>query len=88
MNYIQEIAERLEEKLPGLPEELLDLYVLLVVTTGVNTTLENVHDAWSIWANTVNGEHKSLIPFRELTLAVQELDRPYCDAIVELAKEL
>ena len=51
MNYIDTLADRLWEKLPGLPEELINLYVLLVVTKGVNTSLENVHDAWSIWAN-------------------------------------
>lgn len=88
MNYIQSLRERLEEKIPGLPDELLDLYVLLAVTKGVNTSMENVHDAWSLWANTLNGEHKSLIPFDELTPEVQELDRPYMNAIVELALEL
>ena len=91
MNYIEEIKEELSIELDwgveGEYEPLLDLYTCLVLTTGENTTLENVHDAWSVWKNAYgDGEHRSLKPFSELIKEVQELDRPYTEAIIKVAK--
>ena len=71
-----------------MESDLLDLYVLLVLTKGPNTQLIDVHDAWSVWRNKTMPEHKSLIPFSELAPAVQELDREYTDAIIATAYEL
>lgn len=88
VNYIDRVVTRLDEELWGCPVELINYYALLVLTTGELTTLEDVHDAWSIWTNETLWTHKSLIPFNELTLEVQELDQPYRDAIVKIAKEL
>lgn len=68
--------------------DLLDLYVLLVLTSGIDTGLIDVHDAWAVWKNKTNPSHKSLIPFSELTPEVQELDREYADAICETAREI
>ena len=88
MNYIDNIIQRLAVKLPGCPLDLFENYAQLVLTTGVNTTLKNVHDAWSIWQNKSKPNHKSLLPFEELSLEVQELDRKYAEAIIEVANEL
>lgn len=85
MNYIQEVKRRMEIVLPDLPDELNDLYSLLAVTKGIETTLEDVHDAWAIWRNQTNPEHKSLIPFISLTEEVQELDRKYMLGIHQVA---
>lgn len=87
-NYISKIILVLDNMLPGLPPELLDLYVNLVLSTGTETTLENVHDAWSIWKNRIDPTHKSLIPFQELTPEVQELDRKYMNAIRSVALDI
>ena len=87
-NYLDAIVAALDEKLPGHRPELLRFYALLVLTTGIDTTLENVHDAWSAWQTATRPEHRSLIPFNELTLEVRELDRPYMEAIVSVASDL
>lgn len=86
MNYIQEMLDELSETLPGLPDELLDLYALLVAVKGDKVTLKDVHEAWSIWENRIRPDHKSLIPFDELTLEVQELDRKYANGIVKVSE--
>jgi len=86
MNYIQEMLDELSETLPGLPDELLDLYGLLVAVKGDKVTLKDVHEAWAIWKNRIRPDHKSLIPFDELTLEVQELDRKYANGIVKVSE--
>ena len=88
MNYSQELTTRLDEKIPGNDVALLRIYVLLALAKGTDMTLENVHDAWAIWKDGIKPDHKSLIPFGELTEEVQELDRKYMDAIVELGWEI
>ena len=85
MNYVSVIAGRLAAQMPGCSPDLLRMYALLVLTTGTETTLENVHDAWSAWRDASRPDHPSLIPFGELTPDVQELDRKYADAIREVA---
>ncbi|UUG69500.1 hypothetical protein SEA_SHAM_199 [Streptomyces phage Sham] len=85
-NYVQKVIDQLDESLGGLPDELLDLYTLLAFVKGENVTLEDVHDAWAIWKNRIRPDHKSLIPFDELTLEVQELDRKYADAIAAVKR--
>ena len=87
MNYIQQTKNLLSTKI-NVENELLDLYVLLVFTTGKNTTWENVHDAWSVWRTNTFAEHKSIIRFSELTPEIQEMDKEYTDAIIETAREL
>jgi len=81
LNYIQDIVTRLTDILVWQDVLLLRFYAQLVLTTGTETTLENVHDAWSSWRDVTNPGHKSLVPFRKLTKEVRELDRPYMDAI-------
>ncbi|QQO39861.1 hypothetical protein SEA_BELFORT_208 [Streptomyces phage Belfort] len=86
MNYIQEMLDELSETLPGLPDELLDLYALPVAVKGDKVTLKDVHEAWAIWKNRIRPDHKSLIPFDELTLEVQELDRKYANGIAKVSE--
>lgn len=86
--YITKVTNHLSNRLPGLPPELLDLYVNLALSTGVETSLENVHDAWAIWKNRIDSEHKSLLPFHELSFEVQELDRKYAEAIRSTALDI
>lgn len=62
-------------------------YAVLVRAKGVNTTSEDVHDVWSLWASLVQPDHRSLIPFDELSPAVQAYDDLYRDAIREVAHE-
>jgi hypothetical protein len=87
MNYVQEVQEALAAKL-GLDPELRKLYALLVLVKGEETSLEDVHDAWSIWCNIDRPTHRSLIPFDQLTPKVQELDRLYMEVIHEVSREI
>ena len=85
MNYIDEIASGLGARFPGKPMDLLRLYALLVLTTGEDTTLENVHDAWAAWRAPTHPDNPSLVPFADLTPEVRERDRKYVDAIREVS---
>lgn len=88
MNYIQEIMEALRAEFPGKPDDLLELYALLVLVRGAAVEYEDVHDAWSIWQNRTRPDHKSLIPFDNLTPEVQELDAKYADGIRKIAVKI
>ena len=68
------------------PEEIIYYYTQLVFTTGVNTTMENVHDAWAIWTVQSRPEHGDLIPYADTPDEVKEWDRHYRDAIVWVAE--
>ena len=88
MNYATKAVWALQAIRPDLPDELAALYALLVLTRGTETTLQDVHDAWAIWRQTTNLQHRSLIPFDQLSKEVQELDRPYQHLIHKVAQEL
>ncbi|MFI5891958.1 hypothetical protein ACIA5D_17795 [Actinoplanes sp. NPDC051513] len=85
-NYIQQVTAHLACRLPRCEMDLIDLYALLVLARGENTTLQDVHDAWSIWRNTGDPLHRSLVPFNQLATEVQELDRKYMNVIHDGAK--
>lgn len=88
MNYVQVFKASLKEELPNCDSVLLDLYTLLGLTLGTGVSRADVHDAWSIWKNPVRPDHKSLIPFDELSEEVQALDDKYVNAIRKVAEEL
>jgi len=88
MNYIEEIKKALDKEL-NMGEEykgLLDVYALLVFVKGEECTSRDVHNAWSVWQNKTEPDHRSLIPFDDLTKEVQDLDDEYRDAIIKVAK--
>lgn len=60
-------------------------YALLMRAKGVDTQLEDVHDAWAAWASAARPAHPALVPFEELTPEIQALDQPFLDAIREAA---
>jgi len=88
MNYIEKVKTELDLilEMEVTPYEgLLDVYALLVFTVGKNCTNENIHDAWSIWMSKTEPNHKSLIPFNELTKETQDLDSKYRDAVIKVS---
>lgn len=87
MNYIDEVKRRLSKEIK-VNNNLLDLYCLLVLTKGQNTTLKDVHDAWAFDKNRTFPEHRSLVPFNELSYEVQMKDLPFLNAIKKVAKEV
>ena len=68
--------------------ELLSVYALLALTVGENCTNEHIHDAWAVWQNKTDSGHCSIIPYKSLTKEVQDMDTPYRDAVIKVAKEL
>lgn len=89
MNYANEATNMLGVKFdPELPPELLRLYTLLVFAKGEACTLEDVHDAWSLWQTMTRPDHRSLTQFYFLRPEVQRMNIEYRDAIVSTAKEL
>ncbi|MDQ0376567.1 DUF7701 domain-containing protein [Amycolatopsis thermophila] len=84
--YVQRIIDRLTTELDDCEPDLIRFYALLVLTEGVNTTLEHVHDAWAIWRDQTRPDHPSIVLFDKLDKRTQELDRPYQEAIVRVAQ--
>jgi hypothetical protein len=91
MNYVDEIAAALRERLPDDqwpddgPEELARVYALLALVKGEETTLEDVHDAWAVWKAARDPGHESLRPFAELDEETRSWDEPYAEAIRAVA---
>lgn len=88
MTYIDDARAALAAELPTEDPELLDLYTLLMLVKGGSVTLPEVHDAWNLWRSRTQPGHRSIVPFGELTEAVQLLDKPYADAIATAAHKL
>lgn len=90
-NYVQRVREELKTRIDDYDQwgenadNLLDLYALLAITKGRQTTMEDIHDAWSLWTNESNPEHRSLVPFAHLGAEIAEYDRPYMVAVHEVA---
>lgn len=84
-NYIDEVAARIGDLMPGKDIGLLRLYALLALTAGTRTTLENVHDAWAVWRAATRPDHPDLVPFAELAPHVQEHDRKHAEAVRAVA---
>lgn len=92
MNYVDEVREELAKHI-RVGKGLMRVYSLLVIVKGEDTTLQDVHDAWAVninetWDRETNGEHRSLIPFDQLTKEIQDKDQNYVDAIRKTARIL
>lgn len=91
MNYVEKVREQLKKRIEDYPEwgerkeELLDLYALLTITKGRETTMEDIHDAWSLWTNREDPTHQSLVPFIQLAPDIAAYDRPYMEAVHDVA---
>lgn len=95
MNYIDILADAIWRLTGGRNQAiggdmlLYRFYALLALTKGQQTTNEDVHNAWAAWKAQIGPKHhKSLIPFDQLTVEVQDLDTPYRDAIQGVARRL
>lgn len=86
-NYVEKVRKELLKEIK-VNDSLLNLYSLLVLTKGENTTLKDIHDAWSLDTNRFFSEHKSIIPFEELTKEVQDKDIEYLEAAKKVARNL
>lgn len=96
VTYIEEIArdvwEASGESETWYPDNEASLwlgYAVLAMTKGADTTSRDVHEAWSAWAVVrYDGQHRSIVPFDELTPEIQAYDDLYRDAIHTVATKL
>lgn len=93
MSYINQIAVAIGHRCSARMSDpaqmdLMRIYAVLCCTKGEATTNQDVHDAWSAWTDGRNPEHKSLVPFGELTAEVQDMDTPYREAIQGVAASI
>jgi hypothetical protein len=84
--YVDDLFARARAEMPDCDDDLLRSYALLARTRGQTTTLADVHDAWALWRHKSRPDHPSIIPFYELAPSVQELGRPYMEAIWRISK--
>ena len=92
MNYIDETKEELLKHVK-IGKGLQNVYAILVLVKGEDVTLKDVHDAWAVninqtWDFDQYGNHRSLIPFDQLSPEVQAKDQNYVDAIVNTTRAL
>lgn len=87
MNYIEIIATEIYYEVEGhrdIPvneRSLYWMYAMLALAKGQDTTPEDVHNAWAAWRTGTMPEHRSLVPFGDLSDEVRRLDEPYATAI-------
>lgn len=93
--YIDKVVSEVSDKTHIKDKRLVQLYSLLILIKGPNITLEDVHDAWSMNMNykqrtdyCYGHDHKSLIPFNELTKDVQIKDQKYVNILNDIAKTI
>lgn len=92
--YIDKIVNDIKSKAHIKNDTLARYYALLVLTKGSNITLSDVHDAWAMSMNfrpqneyCYGHEHKSLVPFKNLHVDVQEKDSKFLKILHNIAKE-
>jgi hypothetical protein len=94
-NYISAVAAAIRAEVPGAvtPDEphldrLFRMYALLALSKGLDTTAEDVHNAWVAWMVEIDSDHPALCPYSELSSADQEQDEPYLTAIHRVSGHL
>jgi hypothetical protein len=91
VNYIDDLAEDIYEAAHGHvgiadhERSLYRHYAVLCRAVGDLVTNEMAHDAWSAWRAEVAPEHRSIVPYCDLSPETKALDAPYRDAIKEVA---
>jgi hypothetical protein len=91
MNYLDQIAVEIHRAADGDAEidpddlPLYRIYAVLALAKGTKVTAEDVHDAWSAWRADTQPDHRSIVPFEELSPRVQSMDEPYVAAIRRVA---
>lgn len=92
--YLDDLAATIRGHVPDdqMPDadsgDLFRLYAILLRAKGANVTQSDVHDAWSAWMATRDGEHTSLVAYEKLPEDVREEDRVFATAIRKAADQL
>lgn len=95
ITYIDKVVDAVSKETGLKSSYLTRVYALLVLTKGEDITLKDVHDAWAMDMNfrkqtnyCYGHEHRSIVPFNELSKEVQDKDQVYVDALKRVAKRL
>jgi hypothetical protein len=94
--YIDKVVKRVEEETKLKSKQLVRYYSLLVLIKGEDVTLKDIHDGWSMNMNyresnppyCYGHDHRSIVPFNELSKETQDKDAKYLEALKKVAKEL
>lgn len=94
--YVDKVYEMIQKETGLKSKETLKMYTLLVLVKGKDTTLSDVHDGWSLVMNykepnppyCYGHDHKSLVPFDQLSKEIQDRDIRYMEAIHKVAEEI
>ena len=94
--YIDKVYKKVQEATGLKSKETIKMYSLLVLTKGENITLSDIHDGWSMVMNFKESDlpycyghdHKSLVPFDQLSHETQIKDEKYLKALKQIASEL
>jgi hypothetical protein len=94
MTYLDELAAEIEQGVP--PDLLLDrdtrplfrLYALLALVKGTDVTAADVHNAWAVWMEQQDPDHRFIRPFEELDAKTRASDEPFAKVIREAAERL
>ena len=91
--YIDKVVDAVSKETGLKSSYLTRVHALLVLTKGEDITLKDVHDAWAMDMNfrkqtnyCYGHEHRSIVPFNELSKEVQDKDQEYVDALKRVAK--
>lgn len=92
MNYIDEVKAEFSKHCQ-MGKAMTELYALLALVKGEETTLADVHDAWAMnmnknWDREQFGEHYSMVPFEQLKPETAAKDQKFVDAIHATARAL
>jgi len=94
LSYISDIAEQIRREVPSevLPKGDTDLlflmYAVLALTVGQDVKPQHVHDTWAGWMAYSSPLHKSIKPFKELSLDIKKEDQPFVNAVKTVALRL
>lgn len=94
-DYVSELASAIRAHVPvdRCPDEphrdrLFRLYAVLALGKGLETTAEDVHNAWVAWMVELDPNHPALRPFSELGSEETQQDAPFLEAIRSVASTI
>lgn len=93
MNYLRPIADEIareagESELDEPRRQLFLLYSVLALVCGQAVERRDVHHAWVAWMELQGEDHRSMVPFEELSASVQAEDDPFVEAIRRVSARL
>lgn len=92
MTYLDELAAQIEHQVPAglLPEDntklLFRLYALLILAKGQDVTAPDIHNAWAVWMQEKDPDHRAIRPFEQLDAETQASDAPFVEAVKAVAE--